>query len=205
MFALILHSDSTPMHIGSNSGWLMFAGMIMRPSATSLRTSSAEICSRSAMYAISSVTSPWRAKCIWLTLSSPVCAACSRRFTIHSERGLGTAAPLALPFPFECPLLLPLFAIGGDYRSLEYNEFIGSQQSFSIRNRHRGHPLVAHLSCVHRRTGVEELLRHHQRTARHGAQARCLFQTPARSRKRKAGFHRTARSRCRFHSGRARP
>ena len=40
MLALILQSDSTPMAIGSSSGWLMFAGMIIVPLATSERTSS---------------------------------------------------------------------------------------------------------------------------------------------------------------------
>ena len=50
MLALILHSDATPIAIGSSSGWLMFAGMIMRPRATSSRTSSAVIFSRRAIY-----------------------------------------------------------------------------------------------------------------------------------------------------------
>ena len=31
MLALILQSEATPIAIGSSSGWLMFAGMIMRP------------------------------------------------------------------------------------------------------------------------------------------------------------------------------
>src|SRR6266850_5567049 len=39
---LILHLDATPMHIGSRFRWLMLAGMIIRPRATSERTSSAE-------------------------------------------------------------------------------------------------------------------------------------------------------------------
>ena len=37
ILALILHSDSTPMHIGSRLVWLILAGMIMRPRATSAR------------------------------------------------------------------------------------------------------------------------------------------------------------------------
>ena len=40
MLALILHLEATPMHIGSRIRWLMLAGMIMRPRATSERTSS---------------------------------------------------------------------------------------------------------------------------------------------------------------------
>ena len=40
IFALILHLDATPMHIGSRFAWLMLAGMIIRPRATSARTSS---------------------------------------------------------------------------------------------------------------------------------------------------------------------
>ena len=42
MFALILHKDSTPMAMGSSSGWLMFAGIIIVPLAISERTSSGE-------------------------------------------------------------------------------------------------------------------------------------------------------------------
>ena len=40
MLALILQRLATPIAIGSSSGWLMLAGMIMRPRATSSRTSS---------------------------------------------------------------------------------------------------------------------------------------------------------------------
>ncbi len=40
MLALILHFDATPMRIGSRFVWLMLAGMIMRPRATSARISS---------------------------------------------------------------------------------------------------------------------------------------------------------------------
>ena len=90
MFALILHRLSTPIAIGSSSGWLMFAGMIIVPFATSLRTSSAAIFSRCATYNISSVILPCRAKCIWLMFVSPVRAASSFRFTIHSARPVGT-------------------------------------------------------------------------------------------------------------------
>src|SRR5436190_99401 len=46
----------------------MFAGMIARPSAASRRTNSASRPSRSATRRISGVTSPSRARCIWVTL-----------------------------------------------------------------------------------------------------------------------------------------
>ncbi|SII63576.1 Uncharacterised protein [Mycobacteroides abscessus subsp. abscessus] len=46
MFALILTRNALPMIIGSDSGWLMFDGMIARPAATSERTSSTSHCSR---------------------------------------------------------------------------------------------------------------------------------------------------------------
>ena len=61
MLALILHSEATPIAMGSSSGWLMLAGMIMRPRATSSRTSSGVIFSLCAMNDISSVMTPWRA------------------------------------------------------------------------------------------------------------------------------------------------
>jgi hypothetical protein len=53
MLALILTLNARPMIIGSSSGWLMLAGMIARPRATSERTNSASIPSRSATYSIS--------------------------------------------------------------------------------------------------------------------------------------------------------
>src|SRR5678809_559492 len=40
MLALILTRKLRPMIIGSDSGWLMLAGMIARPAATSSRTNS---------------------------------------------------------------------------------------------------------------------------------------------------------------------
>ncbi len=40
MLALILTSALRPIIIGSSSGWLMFAGMMARPRATSSRTNS---------------------------------------------------------------------------------------------------------------------------------------------------------------------
>ena len=50
------------MHMGSRLGWLMLAGMIMRPRATSSRTSSGvQAFALRATYCISSVTMPWRA------------------------------------------------------------------------------------------------------------------------------------------------
>ena len=61
MLELILHLEATPMHIGSRLAWLMLAGMIIRPRATSERTSSGDRFSRLAMKCISSVTMPWRA------------------------------------------------------------------------------------------------------------------------------------------------
>src|SRR5687768_6108974 len=44
MFALILTRKLRPMIIGSDSGWLMLAGMMARPLATSSRTNSGVIC-----------------------------------------------------------------------------------------------------------------------------------------------------------------
>ena len=61
MFALILHLDATPMHMGSSTPWLMLAGMIVRPRATSLRISSGLRFSRGASHSISPVTKPLRA------------------------------------------------------------------------------------------------------------------------------------------------
>src|SRR5215470_18218171 len=80
MFALILHLTAMPMAIGSSSGWFTLAGMIIRPRATSLRTSSAGIPSRRATCSISSVRTPCRAKCICVTFGRP------RRLEIHSAR-----------------------------------------------------------------------------------------------------------------------
>src|SRR5579872_1819427 len=58
-----------PIPIGSSFAfrWWMLAGMIARPSATSRRTNSASRPSRSATRRISGVTSPSRARCIWVT------------------------------------------------------------------------------------------------------------------------------------------
>jgi len=58
MLALIFTLKARPITIGSSSRWLMLAGMIARPRATSARTSSASISSRSAMNSISGVISP---------------------------------------------------------------------------------------------------------------------------------------------------
>ena len=55
MLALIFTRKLRPMIIGSSSGWLMLAGMMARPRATSLRTNSASSPSRSAMNSISGV------------------------------------------------------------------------------------------------------------------------------------------------------
>ena len=46
MLALIFTRKLRPMIIGSLSGWLMFAGMIARPRATSSRTNSGVMISR---------------------------------------------------------------------------------------------------------------------------------------------------------------
>jgi hypothetical protein len=61
MLALILTRKALPMIIGSDSGWLMLAGMIARPAASSERTSSTGQFSRSATNRISGVTIPARA------------------------------------------------------------------------------------------------------------------------------------------------
>ena len=61
MLALILTRKLPPIAIGSDSGWLMLAGMIARPRATSLRTSSGGQPSRIATNSISGVTTPLRA------------------------------------------------------------------------------------------------------------------------------------------------
>ena len=75
-----------PMPIGSRFGCLTFAGMISRPRAISLRTSSGSTFSRVATYAISSVTMPFRAKCICVT-TGPL------RFETHSVRMGSTLRP----------------------------------------------------------------------------------------------------------------
>src|SRR6266850_3198452 len=73
----------------------MFAGMMARPRAISLRTTSGSIFSRPATKAISSVITPWRAKCICETLrpspllrtSDPFAAAVSANlFSIQPSR-----------------------------------------------------------------------------------------------------------------------
>ena len=61
IFALILHLEAMPMHIGSSEPWLMFAGMIIRPRAISERTTSTGRFSRFATYSISPVMMPFRA------------------------------------------------------------------------------------------------------------------------------------------------
>jgi hypothetical protein len=61
ILALILHVDAIPIAIGSSAAWLMLAGMIIRPRATSSRTVSAVSRSRFATYSISPVMMPFRA------------------------------------------------------------------------------------------------------------------------------------------------
>jgi hypothetical protein len=72
----------------------MFAGMIMVPLAISSRISSAEIFSllRDEGHLFGDPC-PWRAKCIWLMLLSPVRAASALRLTIHSARYQGSEPP----------------------------------------------------------------------------------------------------------------
>src|SRR6185437_199090 len=60
----------------------MLAGMMARPRATSSRTASGEIFSRSATYCISSVMMPLRAKCICEKFLAPPFIA-AERFSIH--------------------------------------------------------------------------------------------------------------------------
>src|SRR5882762_9960676 len=65
----------------------MLAGMMQRPRATSLRINSGSRCSRLAMYSISSVMMPCRAKCICDILRLPFAdAACASRLSIQSAR-----------------------------------------------------------------------------------------------------------------------
>ena len=61
ILALIFTRNALPMIIGSDSGWLTLLGMIARPAATSLRTSSTSQFSRSATNRISWVMTPSRA------------------------------------------------------------------------------------------------------------------------------------------------
>ena len=61
MLALILQEAAMPMAMGSRFRWWTLAGRIIRPRATSLRTSSGSSFSLRATKSISSVTRPWRA------------------------------------------------------------------------------------------------------------------------------------------------
>ena len=61
MFALTFTRNALPMIIGSDSGWLMLDGMMARPAASSLRTSSTSQFSRRATNRISGVMTPRRA------------------------------------------------------------------------------------------------------------------------------------------------
>ena len=58
MLAFTLHLLAMPIAIGSRLVWLMLAGMIIRPRATSSITSDSGRFSRFATWAISSVTTP---------------------------------------------------------------------------------------------------------------------------------------------------
>src|SRR6056297_3611768 len=70
MFALILHLEAIPMHIGSSApaAWTLFAGMTIRPDATSSRIVSTGRSSRLAQNSISGVISPARAAKICVSL-----------------------------------------------------------------------------------------------------------------------------------------
>src|SRR5436305_7665574 len=99
----------------------MLAGRIMRPRATSSRTNSGLSFSRRATYSISSVTIPWRAKCISETFVSPVRDDSVRRFAIHSARGWGTEPLPFTPLPFTgVPLVGDIIAILGRYLDRNY-------------------------------------------------------------------------------------
>src|SRR5262245_10316059 len=72
MLALILHFEATPMHIGSSRfcRWTLFAGITMRPRATSEPINSGSRSSRLATNAISGVTIPLRAASSWVMASA---------------------------------------------------------------------------------------------------------------------------------------
>ena len=70
MFALTFTANARPMIIGSDSGWFTLAGMMARPAATSLRTSSTSTPSRAATNRISGVTRPARAQASWVRIWS---------------------------------------------------------------------------------------------------------------------------------------
>ena len=67
MLALIFTRNFLPMIIGSASGCLRFNGITARPMATSSRTNSGSMFSRTAMYRISGVMIPALAYASWLT------------------------------------------------------------------------------------------------------------------------------------------
>src|SRR5262249_12116269 len=73
MFALILHLLATPMPIGSSRlvRWTLFAGMTIRPRATSSRISSGARSSRRATNSISGVIWPLRAASICVIGDAP--------------------------------------------------------------------------------------------------------------------------------------
>jgi hypothetical protein len=89
ILALILTRNALPMIIGSDSGWLTLLGMIARPAATSLRTSSTSQSSRSATNRISWVMTPSRAYRICVT----VLPSTARRGTGCPPRHSADAAP----------------------------------------------------------------------------------------------------------------
>ena len=92
MFVFIFTRKLVPITIGSDSGWLMLAGMTARPAATSWRTnsgvmwvsmpSSAQFMfSRMATYSISSVITP--------RLARAICVSPGWRLAIQGARNLG--------------------------------------------------------------------------------------------------------------------
>ena len=64
MFALILTRKLRPIAIGSSSGWLMFAGMIARPRATSERTNSGVI--------VRGIAAPKLSPACWAAISATI-------------------------------------------------------------------------------------------------------------------------------------
>ena len=97
MLALIFTLNARPMMVGSSSGWLMLAGMMARPRATSARTNSGSIASRRATNSISGVISPFLAHSIWVMGPAPP-------FSVRRARvsGISTSGAGARVRPVSC-------------------------------------------------------------------------------------------------------
>src|SRR5271156_4531844 len=151
----------------------MLAGMISRPAAISSRISATGSFSRSATKAISSVTWPRRAKCICDMLESPVRAASSFRFTIHSARGLRISC---VPFPLLLIVDSPLGRIirldaeldGRELPSYPKTSDAHPSANFTHWRRSDHHPEHHCLFGCERRERGQKLLRHHRRAPVHG-------------------------------------